>query len=442
MRSTQQVLTSFGLAQVATSEVYRPERTKDCLKALDNTIKENRHMLTRGNGQSYGDQALNDGQVILRTERLDRFLDFDAKNRSFACEAGVTFEKLFEFLLPKGFIPFAVPGSKYVTVGGAIANDIHGHNHVHNGSFGDHVDWIELLLPTGQVQKIYANVDTSVFKATVGGGGLTGMILSAGFKLQPTASSFVDVQYAKIDNFEKLITALPEISKQNFYTAAWIDGFATRKSAGRSILQIANFIESGAKLEKVQWKEKSTIMKPWMLNPISMRIFNKLYIMRHTERRMPMAINDYLFMLNRVKHWNQLYQPRGFTQFQMVVPYEDAERTFHNIMGELKRAHVPPYLMVGKMLGGLGAGFMSFPMSGFTMSIDLPMRKNTPSLVGKLCDITAAVGGRVYLAKDAFLSKDQFMHMYSNFDYFVKILEEVDPDLRMTSNMSNRLGIR
>ena len=443
MRWKTSRLTGWGRTQTAESEVARPERGGDGLGLL--TEPGEKSVIAFGGGRSYGDAALNDKGRVILTERLNRITEFDADSGEVVAEPGVTFKELLDVFLPKGYLPPASPGTAFVTVGGAVANDVHGRNHDAVGSFGHHVQWIELLLPNGESVLVSPKDNRPLFEATIGGIGLTGLITAVCFKLARVPSSFVLHKERRIADLDRFIEAFSELTADEMvYSAGWIDGLARGKDLGRGILEVARPIQGSLEsLPKSCWTVPFDF-PPLALNNWVVKGFNELYYRRIPDggRERETPYNIFLYPLDSILKWNRVYGKRGFRQFQCVLPYERSERGLRLLLEKVAQSHPKPFLGVLKTLGGPGLGHLSFPLKGFTLALDFPNNAGAVALLKVLEGIVRDHGGRVYLAKDSCLSAEGFAEMYPRAKDFRSILEDIDPDGIMASDMSRRLGIR
>lgn len=396
-----------------------------------------------GAGRSYGDQALNSEGAMVLTSGLDRIVTFNATTGELVCEAGVSLRRIVEQFLPWGFLPPASPGTGFVTVGGCVANDVHGKNHEHLGSFGQHIVWLDLLLPSGQVRRVHAGTG-ALFRATVGGMGLTGLILRVCLNLVRVPSNAVVRREERIPSLDVFLDRLETERRRATYSVGWIDALATGSSLGRGILETAEPTDVGLPPTSPTRFTLSYDMPAFLLNAMSIRVFNETYYRRipASGRETRVGLQRFLFPLDTIAHWNRLYGNRGFFQFQCALPDEAAPRGLRRLLETVSTSHAASFLGVIKTLGGNGVGYLSFPMRGYTLALDFPNRPGVDQLLTRLEAITLEHGGRIYLAKDAVLSAAGFRRMYPDWKEFSQVLDEIDPNKRMMSNMARRLGIR
>jgi decaprenylphospho-beta-D-ribofuranose 2-oxidase len=436
------VLGGWGRAPLAKAAAFRPERVSELRAALVRAVDGG--VLARGAGRSYGDQALNAGGFVMLTERLDRVLAFDVETGVLIAEPGVSFRELMRLFLPRGWQPPVSPGTGFATLGGAIANDVHGKNHDRSGSFGDHLLWLDLMLADGSTVVVSPSEHEHLFRATVGGMGLTGVITALALQMLKVPSDAVDLFERRIGDLDAFMAALSETRGTSFYSVGWIDALARGRRLGRGILETADPAPTGVSAKPPRRRRVPVDLPGFALNPLSVRLFNAGYFRRvpsrGRHRRVP--VEQFLFPLDAVADWNRIYGKRGFHQFQCVIPDADAPRGVRRLLEAVSGAGAASFLAVLKTLGGAGRGMLSFPLRGFTLALDLPRRDDTADLFAKLEAITLDHGGRIYLAKDALVSAGGFQRMYPEIAAFRRVLETIDPHNRFTSDMARRLLLK
>ncbi len=377
-----------------------------------------------GNGRSYGDVCLNNGGLLLDTRGLDRFIAFDPIKGILRCESGVMLDEILALTIPQGWFLPVVPGTRFITIGGAIANDIHGKNHHSAGTFGCHVLSLELLRSDGQRLLCSPSENPEWLHATIGGLGLTGLILWAEIALKPIDNPVMDVEtirYGQLDDFFEL----SEESDQNYeYTVAWIDSMATGRHTGRGHFMRANHAASGTgPAAPPRLQISMPVDLPFsMVTGTSARMFNILYYRKQSKTRSK-ALSHYepfFFPLDRVLHWNRIYGPHGFLQYQCLLPLSSEGRSaLKDILDRQTHGGINSFLSVLKVFGKhRSQGLLSFPGPGITLAVDICHQgKNTLRLLDDLDRVVLAVGGRVYPCKDARMSGDSFR------TYFPQYLE-------------------
>jgi decaprenylphospho-beta-D-ribofuranose 2-oxidase len=370
---------------------------------------------------------------------------FDPVNGELVCEAGVTFLDLLRTFLPKGFLPPVVPGTAFATLGGGVATDVHGKNHDRAGSLGEHVRWLDLALPSGEVVRISPRERPEWFAATVGGVGLTGIIVRLGLGLARVSSAWVTRHEHRIGDLDHFFGALEANRAESTYSVGWIETTARGAALGRGILETADpAVGAGLRAPVRRMRAVPVDFPGGALNPWSVKLFNQLYWRRVPAggRVRTMPLEDFLLPLDALERWNRIYGRRGFYQFQCVLPDAEAHRGVSSLLEAVAKTSRASFLSVIKTLGGEGRGHLSFPMRGYTLALDFPKAPGVDELLVRLERITLDHGGRVYLAKDARLSPEGFAAMYPKLERFREVLSELDPDGRMQSDLARRLRIR
>ncbi len=381
-----------------------------------------------GMGRSYGDVCLNPGGVLWQTTGLDGFIAFDEQTGRLCCEAGVLLKDIQRLLMPRGWALAVTPGTQFVTVGGAIANDVHGKNHHVAGSFGDHVSAIRLLRTDGEVIDCGPEQATDWFRATVGGLGLTGLITLVELQLQPVRSVWLNVETCVYHNLNEFFALSAQAEKEFAYSVSWVDCLAGQQ--GRGVFIKANHSppiaadscpplpSSGGALRNVPFTPPFSL-----INKLSLRCFNQLYF-HANQRKKSQQIQHYtsfFYPLDNVQHWNRLYGRRGFYQYQCVIPPADGALALKQMLDVIARADEGSFLSVLKTFGSRTApGMLSFPMPGVTLALDFPNRQQrTQRLFAQLDGIVSECGGRLYPAKDARMPRRLFAAGYPELSAFL-----------------------
>ena len=437
-------LRSWGRAQVAQSLVARPERMRELRASLDDDgAAAPRTLLARGAGRSYGDVCLNAGGGVVLTERLNRILSFEPEGGLLVVEPGVTFADLLAVFLPRGFRVPVSPGTSFVTIGGAVANDIHGKNQHIAGCFGDCIEWLDLLCADGGVQRLSPTQNAALFDATIGGIGLTGIILAVCIRLVPVASPALLVRRRRVGGLDEFLEGFEQAASVQF-SVGWIDVLASGAGLGRGILETAEPAPRGALAPPAPRSRRMPVDLPaWALNGASVRAFNALY-WRRAQPQAREGLSNYvqfLYPLDAITDWNRLYGRRGFHQFQCVVPREDGAASVSRLLRTASAGGGASFLAVLKVMGRGGRGLLSFARPGFSLALDFASGAQTPELFRALEHITRDAGGRIYLAKDSMMSRESFAAMYGGIEPFQQMRATVDPDRRFSSSMSRRLGL-
>lgn len=375
-------------------------------------------LLPYGNGRSYGDSCLNDGGTALVTTGLDRFIAFDPVRGLVSCEGGVTLAAVLEVVTPRGWFLPVLPGTRFATVAGAIANDIHGKNHHGSGTFGCHVERFELLRSDGSRQICSATENTALFAATIGGLGLTGLITWAELRLRRITSPLLGVEVHAIGNLDEFFALTADADGRFEHSVAWVDCLASGSRLGRGIL----FLGTHARSDGLRsWQPRGGITIPVvppfsLVHPRAIRLMNAAYYHWHRRRRGRgvQHFEPFFFPLDGVGHWNRLYGRGGMIQYQCVIPPERARDGIRALLERISAAGMGSFLATLKNFGPMPSpGLLSFPMPGTTLALDFPA--TAPGLSGLLAgldDDVVAAGGRLYPAKDARMPGWMFRQSY------------------------------
>jgi FAD/FMN-containing dehydrogenase len=378
-----------------------------------------------GMGRSYGDVCLLKDGNLLVTTAMNRLINFDAETGLLTAEAGVTLAQILDFAVPRGFFLPVTPGTKYVTLGGAIANDIHGKNHHSAGTFGRHVAQFELVRSDGSRMICSPTENPEFYSATIGGLGLTGVITWATLRLKPVVSRKIDyegIQFHGIDEFLDLTNQAHDIE----YTVSWVDVTSTGRNFARGVFMQG---DHSTKKDDLKPSPKPKLVFPFeapgfALNALSVSLFNTAFFHKQIHKRV-VALQDYepfFYPLDKVLRWNRMYGKRGLLQFQYVIPWEHAKEGTIAILHEVAKSGLASFLAVLKAFGDVPSpGMMSFPKPGITLALDFPIKpdKSFP-LFQRLADMTLEFGGRLYPAKDAAMTAPQFQAFYPQWQHFAQ----------------------
>jgi decaprenylphospho-beta-D-ribofuranose 2-oxidase len=433
-------LEGWGRSSRSDCLAARPERMPELITAL--AAPEGRSLIAHGAGRSYGDAALNTGGAAVLTTRLDRILSFEASTGLLVAEPGVTFADLVAAFLPKGFVVPVSPGTGSVTLGGAVANDVHGKNHHRVGSIGDHIPWFELLTADGQRLQVSEASDPELFRATLGGIGLTGIVTAICLRMVPVPSNALVVRRRRIGGLDEFLEAFRAASEAS-YSVGWIDALATGRATGRGIIETAE-PSDGDVAPLAERRKRFPVDAPgWLLNGLSVRAFNALYWRRAsvTAREHKVPYRSFFYPLDAIEDWNRMYGTRGFRQFQCVVPFGTGETALRRLLETIAAAGAASFLAVLKVMGPQGRGMLSFGMPGYSLALDIPAKPGSEALFATLERITRDAGGRIYLAKDSAMSPAGFAAMYPELEAFRAVRARIDPHRRLSSDLARRLGI-
>ena len=421
-------------------------------EALPGLLGRGGALIARGNGRSYGDAALNP-DLTLSMLAMDRMQAFDAENGLLTCESGVLLADVLDTFVPRGWFPPVAPGTKFVTVGGMAAADVHGKNHHRDGSFGAHVESLTLATADGAIRTCSRTEHADLFRATVGGMGLTGVILSVSFRLEPVETAFVMAETVAARDLDETM-AVFEASRDWPYSVAWVDCLARGAKLGRSLVTRGAFMTRGAlpaqlAREPLRPARTSRLTVPVdapsvLLNRTTIGLFNALHYRRGRGRSgaRPVHFETFFFPLDRLGAWNRLYGRRGFVQYQCVLPKAESPAGIGALLERSAAAGQGSFLAVLKLLGPGGEGLLSFPMEGYTLALDFPMRPGTLALLEALDEITHRHGGRIYLAKDARCAPERLARGYPRRAAFDAVrAEAAGAPPKFASTLSRRLAL-
>jgi FAD/FMN-containing dehydrogenase len=442
------LLEGWGRYPRLNSEVLTPAHPHE----LNELVRGRAGLIARGNGRAYGDAAIG-ARASLKTTRLDRMRGFDSETGILTAEAGVLLSDILDTFVPRGFFVPVVPGTKYVTLGGMIASDVHGKNHHRDGGFGGCLQSLKLVLPNGEVWNCSPHENPEVFHATIGGMGLTGVIAQASIKLMPIETAYISQMTTVAPDLAAALKALDD-ADQATYSVAWIDCLAGGGSLGRSLVYAGehasrNAVETARQSGDLLATAKAARLSVpldlpgWTLNRASVMAFNELYFRQGARKNAAPSVvhyNPYFFPLDGVNRWNRIYGQRGFLQHQCVVPPDNALAVLSEILERFARSGRASFLAVLKKLGS-GNGLMSFPMRGYTLALDVQVRDDIFPLLDEIDALVTRAGGRLYLAKDARQSHATFEAGYPALGQFRELRRHLGVENMIASKLSERLGI-
>ncbi|QOV42526.1 FAD-binding oxidoreductase [Streptomyces chromofuscus] len=444
-------LTGWGRTAPTAARLIRPRTYQEAVAAVRDCGA--RGGIPRGLGRAYGDAAQNAGGAVLDMTGLDRIHAIDVTGGTVLCDAGVSLHRLMEVLLPLGWFVPVTPGTRHVTVGGAIGADIHGKNHHVAGSFSRHVPALELLTADGGIQTV--GQDTPLFDATAGGMGLTGVILTATLRLQPVETSWMLVDTERADDLDDLMARITATDHHYPYSVAWIDLLARGSATGRAVLTRGDHapleaLGRGTRARRDPLAFRATrlptapdVLPDGLLSRRTVGLFNELWFRKAPRARTGrlQTLSAFFHPLDGVPHWNRIYGRGGFVQYQFVVGHGQ-EEALRRIVRRVAARRCPSFLAVLKRFGDASPGWLSFPVPGWTLALDIPA--GLPGLAAFLDGLdeeVAAAGGRVYLAKDSRLRPDLLAAMYPRLADFRAVRAELDPRGVFASDLSRRLGL-
>ena len=446
----EQLLWGWGRTSPARSTVVAPERAEQVVDVVRSVGPTG--VVARGLGRSYGDPAQNAGGVVLDGTSRSGLLELDLARGIARIEAGTSLDDLMKWLVPLGWFVPVTPGTRIVTVGGAIASDVHGKNHHKKGSWGNHVLSLRLVDGRGEVRDLSPIEEPDLFWATVGGMGLTGIILDATVQLQAVSSSRILVDSDRAADLDEVMALMIDGDDDYDYSVAWIDVMAKGRRLGRSVLDRGRFatrdevlaagVHRPADYAPHHLASVPDLFPSGLVNHLTVKAFNELWFRKSPARRRDalMGIEHFFHPLDMVSDWNRVYGRRGFIQWQYVVPDEASDFVRYSLE-QISGAGLPSFLSVLKRMGPGNAGHLSFPIAGWTLTIDIPVTAGLDELFDDLDRRVADLGGRLYLAKDSRMDPALLALIYPRLEEWREIRDKADPQHRFRSDLGRRLGL-
>ncbi|MDQ0476405.1 FAD-binding oxidoreductase [Chryseobacterium sp. MDT2-18] len=415
----KQTVTNWGNFPVVEKEM----KSEDSPAKIKEYVRDNHDIIARGNGRCYGDAALSEN--IFSTKRLNKFISFDRLNGIIECESGVLLSDVLEVIVPQGYFLFVTPGTKFITVGGAIASDVHGKNHHAEGCFSEYVIEFSLMNEKEEILNCSRSENPGKFWATIGGMGLTGIILSAKFKLKNIESSYIRQESIKAENLDEIFKLFDE-SESWTYNVAWIDCLQKDKNLGRSVMMRGEHAfkhelpkklqDNPLKLKKISSPSVPFYFPNFVLNRLTVKFFNFLYYSKQKKKDVKNFVHyeRFFYPLDIVSDWNRIYGKKGFIQYQLVIPKERGKEGMKKILETIAKSGNGSFLAVLKLFGkDQPEAYNSFPMEGYTLALDFKVNSKLKKLVAQLDDIVEEFGGRIYLTKDS-MSKSSLTNYLQN----------------------------
>ncbi|MEO6315880.1 MAG: FAD-binding oxidoreductase [Chitinophagaceae bacterium] len=438
-------LAGWGNYPVSESYTILPRSEADCINAM-----REEKLIPRGLGRSYGDQAINDNKYVAVCTKLNYFISFNEQSGILECQSGTSLEEIISTFGPKGWLPMICPGTKFVTIGGAIANDIHGKAHHIDGSFVNCVVSFTILLADGRVLTASRTENEDLFWANFGGLGLLGVILTTTIRLRKIETTYFKQKSVVIRDLDHMLEALDKYDHEYNYSVAWIDALAKGSKLGSGVLTLGNAaaladLPEQLKKDPLKLHASSKLAVPFFfpsfaLNGLTVRVLNKVIAFVQNSPKEFVHYEKFFFPLDAINNWNKGYGKRGFVQYQFVIPEENGKANLKEILEMIAASGCTPFLNVFKRMGD-GQGILSFPFKGYTLAIDFPVTKQLLAFTPKLDAKVLAAGGRLYLGKDALLDETMFKKMYPQYTAWMAIKNKYDPAGTFSSNISRRLGL-
>lgn len=414
-----QKVTNWGNFPIVEKEM----KSEDSFRKIKEFVQNHNEVIARGNGRCYGDASL--GESIFSTKKLNKFISFDRLNGIIECESGVLLSDVLEISVPQGYFLYVTPGTKLISIGGAIASDVHGKNHHSEGCFSEYVLDFKLMTENGDIIICSKEENSEKFYATIGGMGLTGIILSARFKLKNIETAYIRQESIKAENLDEIFRLFDE-SESWTYTVAWIDCLQKGKDIGRSILMrgehaFAHELPQKFSKNPLRLKKKFSPTVPFyfpgfVLNSLTVKLFNLLYFKRQTKKEVKNIIDyeTYFYPLDAINDWNKIYGKSGFIQYQMVIPKENGKEGMKKILETIANSGNGSFLAVLKLFGKNNPeAYNSFPIEGYTLALDFKVNSKLKKLVEQLDQTVQEFGGRIYLTKDS-MSKSSLTDYLKN----------------------------
>ena len=426
-------ITSWGKYPLIEANIYSPSKSQMLANEMQSGI-------ARGLGRSYGDSALSENIVV--SDKLNHFISFDDDTGTLQCEAGVSLEEILTNFVPKGWFLSVTPGTKFVTVGGAIASDVHGKNHHLEGSFSDHVSSLTLITNGKQITCSRED-NTDLFHATCGGMGLTGIITEATFKLKPITSAYISQKVVKAKNLEAALV-LFEQYKDVTYSVAWFDCLSTGDNLGRSLLMLAEHADKGKLTpHRNGFLNMPCDMPSFLLSKYTIQAFNSVYYNKQLKEEVNNTVHydSFFYPLDGINNWNRMYGGNGFTQYQFVIPKKSGKEGLTEILATIAESKQGSFLAVLKVFGEGNKNYLSFPMEGYTLALDFKLNDKLFSLLDRLDLIVRKYEGRLYLSKDVRMSEGMFKESYSQWEEFQAVRKKFGADELYHSLQSKRIGL-
>ncbi|HNR72654.1 MAG TPA: FAD-binding oxidoreductase [Cyclobacteriaceae bacterium] len=422
--------------------VEAPLFEADLLRVIDRGTS----FITRGNGRCYGDASLYSN--VVSSLKLDRILEFDIHTGIIRCQAGTLLSEVIDFSLQRGWFLPVTPGTKFITVGGAVASDVHGKNHHKDGSFSNHIISMRILTPQGAIISCSPDVNSEYFWFTCGGMGLTGIILDVSFKLKKVESGYIVNEQIKAANLDEILDLFDQYSAYT-YSVAWIDCLGRGNSFGRSILMVGEHATAKDVLSHNLYPRPARNLSvpfnfpSFVLNGYSVKAFNAVYYAKNYKRNMRglISYDKFFYPLDSILNWNRIYGSKGFVQYQFVIPRKNGKVGISTVLKRISEKGWGSFLAVLKLFGNQ-EGPISFNTEGYTLALDIPINSGLFKFLDELDNLVHEFGGRIYLTKDARMKPEMFYGSYPNANTFAGFLAKIDPDKKLVSYLAKRLELK
>mgnify|MGYP001261453049 CR=1 FL=1 len=437
-------LSGWGKYPILETEIFSPNNIDELIQLV-----KNGDSISRGNGRSYGDSSIG-RKTTISMSNFNKIISFDDKLGLITAEAGVLLKNIIDFCVPKGWFPYVTPGSKYVSLGGMIAANVHGKNHHIEGNFSEYVEWIDIVDSDGILVRCSREKNSDLFEWTMGTMGLTGVIIRAAFRLRKIETSWIKQKKIIVQSLDEAINVF-ESHENSTYSVAWIDCLK-KKNFGRSVIIIGEHakikdLKNKMKTQPFKTSREASFSIPfffpsWFLNSWFVKIFNSIYfwVNKKNKGNQLIDLNSFFYPLDKILKWNKIYGKRGFAQFQCVIPIKNSKPGLNELLKTIQSSNVGSFLTVLKKFGK-EKGKFSFPMEGFTLALDFPINQKSLDLMSELDKITLKFGGRFYLAKDSRMSKETFNNSEKRLEDFKNFRKKLKNNTKFNSVQSERLGL-
>jgi FAD/FMN-containing dehydrogenase len=419
---------------------FKTDKIVSSIDDIQNHLKLSNNIIAQGNLRSYGDSAFAD--IVIDMKRHNLFLDFNLENGIIECQSGVLFGEILEVCIPKGWLIPVLPGTQFITLGGAIASDIHGKNHHKDGTISEFIESFHLMLADGSIIECSKKENVELFHATLGGMGLTGIILDAKLRLTPLKSTEIVQQTIKTIDLKQTLKVF-EDHLDSPYSVAWFDCLSDE--VGKSIVLLGKHDDNqDSKPINYQYKPKLSIpfyFPSFLLNKWSVKLFNWLYYKKAKIGTTKVSLQNFFFPLDSISNWNKIYGKKGFVQYQCVLPLQNSEAGLTEILNKIQSSGHGSFLAVLKRMGAENKNLLSFPMSGYTLALDFKANKNVFKLLNELDQIVLAHHGRIYLCKDSRTDPKHLELYYPQMNEFKKIRNKHQLHKTFNSSQSARLKL-
>ncbi len=412
-------------------------------------IKNHDHLFVRGNGRCYGDASL--AAITLKTTKFNKILAFDVESGVLDLQSGITLDRILDVIVPKGWFLPVTPGTKFITIGGALASDVHGKNHHLEGAISKHVIDFDLITGNNETIRVNRSNHPDLFDATSGGMGLTGLISRVKLQLKKIETAYIVQKQIKAENLDEILDLFDQYNHYT-YSVAWIDCLKKGKNFGRSILMLGehakiNELKVDKQKEPLKAGPKPKLNFPvylpnFALNNFTIKVFNWLYYNKNLKKEQVNITHyePFFYPLDIINNWNRMYGKRGFLQYQFVIPFENGKEGLREILTKINDKGLGSFLAVLKTFGEQES-MIGFPFAGYTLALDFPITRDLMPFLDELDKIVANYGGRIYLSKDARMKADFFQKTYPRFPDFQKIVNQYNPNHKFASVQAKRLNI-